>query len=361
MLLYFGRNPVLVVSYAEGASYITKTHDIIFADRPALGTFKRLLYDCKDVAMAPYGDYWRRVRSICVNQLLSYKRVQSFSSVREEEIGQMIEEIRRLSKYDNRRVNLSKLFSNLTSDVICRVAFGMKFNGEKDGIKFKDLLEKHEELLGRFNVGDFIPWLSWINHVNGVENEIKKTNRDMDKVLEDMVEVHLDKMRKNQGTNNNEETTQDFIDVLLELQKDEIAEMSVNKESIKAIIVDMFVAGSTTTFATLEWAMSELLRNPMVMESLKKEVRGITKGKASITENDLEKMEYLNGTIKETLRLHPPAPLLLPRISSKEIKLSGYDIPAKTQVIINAWGIQRDPTFWKELKFSTQKDLWIQP
>ncbi|KAL2898300.1 Cytochrome P450 71A26 [Bienertia sinuspersici] len=237
MLLYFGRNPVLVVSYAEGASYITKTHDIIFADRPALGTFKRLLYDCKDVAMAPYGDYWRRVRSICVNQLLSYKRVQSFSSVREEEIGQMIEEIRRLSIYDSRRVNLSKLFSNFTSDVICRVAFGMKFNGEKDGINFKDLLEKHEELLGRFNVGDFMPWLSWINHVNGVENEIKKTNRDMDKVLEDMVEVHLDKMRKNQGTNNNEETTQDFIDVLLELQKDEIAEMSVNKKSIKAIIV----------------------------------------------------------------------------------------------------------------------------
>lgn len=120
----------------------------------------------------------------------------------------------------------------------------------------------------------------------------------------------------------------------------------------------MFVAGSTTTFATLEWAMSELLRNPSIMESLKKEVRGITKGKTNITENDLEKMEYLKAVIKETFRLHPPVPLLLPRISSQETQLSGYDVPARTQVIINAWAIHREPTFWKEAeKFNPERFL----
>lgn len=110
----------------------------------------------------------------------------------------------------------------------------------------------------------------------------------------------------------------------------------------------MFVAGSTTTFATLEWAMSELLRNPRAMESLKKEVRGITGNKATITENDLEKMEYLKAVIKETFRLHPPVPLLLPRISSQETQINSFDIPARTQVIINVWSIHRDPTFWNE-------------
>ncbi|KMS97276.1 hypothetical protein BVRB_7g177210 [Beta vulgaris subsp. vulgaris] len=235
MLLHFGKKPVLIVSSAEAASEIMKTHDIIFSDRPALSMFKRLLYDCKDVATAPYGDYWRRMRSICVNQLLNYKRVQSFHKVREEEIAEMIEEIGR----SQTAVNLSKMFANLTSDVICRVAFGMKFNGVRDGINFKELQEKHEELVGSINVGDFIPWLAWINHVNGLEREIKNTSRAMDWFLEGIVQLHSDRLSqgpgRNQGTNYDK--TQDFVDVLLELQQEHTAEMSINKESIKAIIL----------------------------------------------------------------------------------------------------------------------------
>lgn len=346
MLLQFGSKPVLIVSSAEAACQIMKSHDAIFSDRPALSTFKRLLYDCKDVATAPYGDYWRRMRSICVNQLLNSNRVQAFGNVREEEIAHIIKEIRG----SRAAVNLSKMLSNFASDVICRAAFGMKFNGERDGIDFKELHEKHEELVGSINLGDFIPWLAWINHVNGVERDIKRVSSDMDRFLEGLVQEHMDSLRKIHGRNQeaNYEKTQDFVDVLLELQQDHTAEISLTRESIKAIILDMFVAGSTTTFATLEWAMSELLRNPSIMESLQKEVRGITGGKASITESDLEKMEYLKAVIKETFRLHPPVPLLLPRISSQETQLNGYDIPARTQVIVNIWSIHKDPTFWKE-------------
>lgn len=110
----------------------------------------------------------------------------------------------------------------------------------------------------------------------------------------------------------------------------------------------MFVAGSTTTFASLEWAMSELLRNPRAMQTLQKEVRSITGDKEFITETDLNKMEYLKAVIKETFRLHPAVPLLLPRVSTKETTINGYDIPAGTQVIINAWSIHRDPSIWNE-------------
>lgn len=236
MLLHFGSNPVLVVSSAEAACEIMKTHDSIFSDRPALSKYKRLLYDCKDVATAPYGDYWRRMRSICVLQLLSYKRVQSFHDVREEETAQMIKEIER----SKTAVNLSKMFANFTSDVICRVAFGMKFNGERDGINFKKLQEKHEELIGSINVGDFIPWLAWVNHINGVEREIKKVSGDMDRFLEGIVQEHSDRLSKTRGSKHGTNSTQDFVDVLLELQHSPAAEISINKESIKAIILVCF-------------------------------------------------------------------------------------------------------------------------
>lgn len=102
-------------------------------------------------------------------------------------------------------------------------------------------------------------------------------------------------------------------------------------------------------YTVLEWAMTELLRHPNAMEKVQNEVRGISTGKErEVTEDDLNKMHYLKAVIKETFRLHPPIPLLVPRESTQSVKLQGYDIAAGTQVIVNAWAIGRDPTSWDE-------------
>ncbi|KAL6199235.1 hypothetical protein ACLB2K_029021 [Fragaria x ananassa] len=105
---------------------------------------------------------------------------------------------------------------------------------------------------------------------------------------------------------------------------------------------DMFAGGSDTTFTTLEWVMSELLRNPRVMEKLQNEVRGVVGNKEDITEDDLVGMHYLKAVIKETFRLHPPFPLLIPRSTRLNVEINGYNIEANTQVMVNAWAIGRD-------------------
>ena len=69
-------------------------------------------------------------------------------------------------------------------------------------------------------------------------------------------------------------------------------------------------------------------------------------GKSHITESDLDQMHYLNAVTKETLRLYPPVPLLVPRESTEDVIVYGYNIPAKTIVITNAWTIGRDPKLW---------------
>ncbi|KAF5807059.1 putative cytochrome P450 [Helianthus annuus] len=117
---------------------------------------------------------------------------------------------------------------------------------------------------------------------------------------------------------------------------------------ITQLRVDVFGAGTDTTFASLEWAISELLRNPHTMKELQQEARKIGQGRLTIPEEDIEKMPYLKAVLKEALRLHVPVPLLIPRESTKEVKLLGYDIPAHTQVMINAWAIARDPSIWEE-------------
>ncbi|KAL0015743.1 hypothetical protein SO802_002812 [Lithocarpus litseifolius] len=109
---------------------------------------------------------------------------------------------------------------------------------------------------------------------------------------------------------------------------------------------DAFVGGTDTTYSVLEWAMAELLRHPRMMKKVQNEVRGITSQKKGTTEDQLEELQYLDAVTKETLRLHPISPLLLPRESNRDVQIQGYDIVVGTRVLINACAIGRDPGLW---------------
>jgi len=110
----------------------------------------------------------------------------------------------------------------------------------------------------------------------------------------------------------------------------------------------VFTAGSETSATAVDWAMVEMIKNPKVMEKAQNEVRQVFSRKGSVDETVLSEMKYLKCIVKETLRLHPSAPLLLPRECREKCEINGYEIPVKTQVIVNAWAIGRDPKYWNE-------------
>jgi cytochrome P450 len=109
----------------------------------------------------------------------------------------------------------------------------------------------------------------------------------------------------------------------------------------------MFVGGTDTTSATLEWTISELMRHPTVMKKVQEEVRRVVGNKSKVEENDINEMHYLKCVVKESLRLHPATPLMAPRETISSVNLNGYDIPEKTMVFVNSWAIQRDPKNWE--------------
>ncbi|EYU22200.1 hypothetical protein ABFS82_09G012700 [Erythranthe guttata] len=344
MLLHFGNKPVIIVQSADAAKEIMKTNDIVFADKPHTRTARRFFYELRDISVAPYGEYWRKLKSICVLQLLSSKRVQSFGFIREEETSLLMEKINKLSK-NLELVNLSELFVSVTNDVICRAVFGRKYGEGEGGKRFLMLLRKVVEYMGSVSIGEFVPWLSWINYVTGFHRRVDKAAREVDGFLEMVVQEH---MLINEGVRiSRDESRENFVDILMNLYKDDKSGVSVDRDGIKAIILDIIAGGTDTSAATLEWTMSELLRHPIALKTLQNEVREITRGKNIITENDLVKMHYLRAVVKETLRLHPPVPLLV-RVARENIKVMGYDISIGTMVLTNTWAIGRDPDSWNE-------------
>ena len=100
---------------------------------------------------------------------------------------------------------------------------------------------------------------------------------------------------------------------------------------------DMFAGGTDTTFIALDWRMTELIMNPKVMEKAQAEVRRIVGDRRVVLESDLPQLHYMKAVIKEIYRLHPPAPVLLPRESTEKVNIDGYNIPAKTRFFVNAW------------------------
>ena len=118
----------------------------------------------------------------------------------------------------------------------------------------------------------------------------------------------------------------------------------------------MFVAGTDTTSATLEWTMTELARHPKVMKKAQEEVRQIVAYKGKVEESDLQHLHYLRAVIKETMRLHPPVPLLVPRESMEKRVIDGYDVPAGSRLLINTFAIGRDAESWENpLEFNPER------
>ncbi|KAL2330863.1 hypothetical protein Fmac_018444 [Flemingia macrophylla] len=339
MLLHLGRVPLLVVSSADAAREVMKTHDRVFSDRPHSKILDIVFYGSKDIAFAPYGEYWRQIKSISVLHLLSVKRVQSFRAVRDEEIEIMMQKISH-SCSSNLPLNLSEMLFKLTNNIICRIALGRKYEGES-GKEFRRMIVELMEVVGIFVVGDYVPRLECLTHISGLYGRAKRVAKQFDEFLDEVIEKHVTR-------SDGEGHHRDFVDVLLWIQRTNAVGFPIDRMMMKALIQDMFVAGTDTTSTTLEWAMTELLRHPSVMKRLQDESRRVASDRNHITEEDLCNMPYLKAVVKEIFRLHPPLPMLVHRRCMQDFKLKDYYIEAGTMVLVNAWAIARDPMYWDE-------------
>uniref|UniRef100_A0A7N0ZU48 Cytochrome P450 n=1 Tax=Kalanchoe fedtschenkoi TaxID=63787 RepID=A0A7N0ZU48_KALFE len=352
MLLQFGPEPAIVISSAAAAKEALKTRDADFSGRPPAFCATKMTYNYSDVALVPYSEYWRQMKKITTLELYSSKRVQSFGSVRVDEVNAMLESLA-FSAAKGEAVDLGEMMFTLTASIMFKIAFGTSFKGSMmDDKGFEKLIHEAEGLLGTFAAADFFGCVGWVvDKLTGLHLRLDRTFRRLDQFFQHLISEHM-KSEKVKGEH------EDIVDVLLRVHKEQVQLGATwfTMNNIKGVLLNIFLAGVDTAALTLVWAMTELVKNPDIMKKAQDEIRRVAAGKQRVSEQDLESLKYLKMVLKETLRLHPPAPLLLPKETTTDTKLLGYDIKAGTRVYVNAWAIGRDAKTWEKAEeFSPER------
>ncbi|XP_037415996.1 zealexin A1 synthase-like [Triticum dicoccoides] len=335
MVLRLGEVPIVVVSSAEAAALVMKTNDLSFADRPRSVTVD--IFGCggKDVAFAAYGDHWRQMRKICVMELLSSTQVKRMEGIRADEVGSLLRDIAATAS-TGAPINVSEKVMALSNDVVTRAVFGGKFAQQCEYLhELKEVLR----LLGSFSPVDLFPSSRLVWWLSSDERHMKRSYGRIQRIIANVIEERKAVPASIAGD-------EDLLDVLLRLQHEDSLEFPLTTQTIGAVLFDIFAAATDTTGTTLAWAMSELMHSPETMEKTQQEVREVLgENKALITNSDIPKLQSVQMVIKETLRLHPPAPLV-PRAAREDCIIMGYDIPKGINVYINLFSISHDPAYW---------------
>ncbi|KAH9297703.1 hypothetical protein KI387_029385 [Taxus chinensis] len=341
------------------AKEFLKTHDLAFANRPVIAAGKYMAYDHRDVVFARYGEYWRQMRKLCTIELFTAKKTESFKSVREEEVLKMVRSIWKESGEGIQCVDVRRSVSSIAQNIVCRMFAGRTFsddelNGGCTG--FKDMVSEIAAVTGAFVIGDYFPFLEWFD-LEGIRRRMRVVHKIYDEFAEKLIDEHINRRRAKAEEECNR--VKDMVDILLDMAESErqSMEMKITRVHMKAIILDILSAGIETSSTTIEWAMSELLRNPHVMVKAQQEIDLVVGKHRFIKESDVIRCEYLQCIVKETFRLHPPVPLLRHE-SMEECNVDGYYIPLKTMLLVNVWAIGRHESVWEDpLQFKPERFL----
>ncbi|KAL6882542.1 hypothetical protein ACP4OV_011232 [Aristida adscensionis] len=327
MLLRLDSVRTLVVSTAGAARAVFQPNDRALSGRPALCAGTRLSYDLQNITFAPPD-------GACTSELLGVPRVRGFRIAREGEAAALVAAVENTARSGS-PVNLRDKLVEASNKIVRRVAFG---DGGGETIRAKDVLAETQGLLGAFFVADYMPWLGWLDTLRGLRRRLDQHFLHLDAFYEKIIDDHLNKRAVSKE--------EDLVDVLLRLHEDPDHGDTFSRSRIKGILTDIFIAGTDTSAAALEWTMTELMRHPDALAKAQHEVRSAVAGKDMVLESDLPRLHYLKLVIRESLRLHPAAPLLVPRETSERITVCGCEIPAGTLVLVNAKAIGEDTEAW---------------
>ncbi|XP_027084428.1 cytochrome P450 76T24-like [Coffea arabica] len=340
MSLKLGSKATVLVSSATVAREVLQKYDQMFSGRSVTGAAHTLDHHKVSMVWLPVSSQWRNLRKMCKENIFATHRLDTSQGLRQEKLQELRDYLHR-SSVSRKAVNVGGAAFTTSLNLISRTLFSKDF-ADYDSDSSQELQEIVWGVMknvGAFNLSDYFPVLRVIDP-QGIMRDAKFYVQKLFDNFDDIINERL-QVRGASETKKN-----DLLEALLDHSIKN--EFEFGRNDLKHLLLDLFVAGADTTSTTVEWAMAELLRSPDKFAKARAELKEIIGQEEVVQESDISRLPYLQAVIKETFRLHPAAPLLVPHKANEDVEINGYIVPKNTQVLINAWASGRDPTTWSD-------------
>ncbi|XP_057549122.1 cytochrome P450 76AD1-like [Amaranthus tricolor] len=345
--LKLGSILTIVISSPKVAQEMFLKHDLTCSGRNILDSITSVHHHEYSIVFLPVCPRWRKFKKIATIQLFTNQRVDASHVIRQNKVNELIKHVRKCSE-TGAPVDIGKAVFTTTLNLLSNTFFSMDLASYASSStqEFKDLVWHLLEEGARPNVSDFFPLIKKLD-LQGVKKRATNYVHKMLRIFEEIIDGRLkDSKNGNYGD--------DVLSTLLKL----VDEKELSLDEVKHFLFDLFVAGTDTSASTLEWAMTELLRNPEHIAKAQLELDQVFGKNGFIRESEFSKLPYIHAIVKETYRLHPATPFLVPRKTEKDVDLCGYFVPKDKQIWVNIWAIGRNPSIWPNpLSFSPERFL----
>ncbi|GJM92731.1 hypothetical protein PR202_ga09225 [Eleusine coracana subsp. coracana] len=360
-LLRMGQRNLVVVSSPAVVREVLHTQGVEFGSRTRNVVFDIFTGKGQDMVFTVYGDHWRKMWRIMTVPFFTNKVVQQYRDGWEAEA----DDVRADPTAAAEGVVLRRRLQLMMYNNMYRIMFDRRFQSVDDPLfqRLNALNSERSRVAQSFeyNYGDFIPILRpFLRGTSGsAKSESESRYQNKERVSREFgdkskscpwrdVSAHVTwcvrlcrKLSSTKPVDNN--ALKCAIDHILEVQQ----KGEINEDNVLYIVENINVAAIETTLWSIEWAIAELVNHPEIQQKLRRELDTELAPDHQITEPDTHRLPYLQAVIKETLRLRMPVPLLVPHMNLHDAKLGGYDIPAASKVLVNAWYLANNPESWK--------------
>nr|ACY06865.2 cinnamate 4-hydroxylase [Astragalus chrysochlorus] len=341
-LLRMGQRNLVVVSSPELAKEVLHTQGVEFGSRTRNVVFDIFTGKGQDMVFTVYGEHWRKMRRIMTVPFFTNKVVQQ-NRFGWESKAASVDDVKKNPEAAVGGIVLRRRLQLMMYNNMYRIMFDRRFESEEDPlfVKLKVLNGERSRLAQSFeyNYGDFIPILRPF-----LKGYLKLCKEVKDRRLQLFKDYFVDERKKLGSTKT---TSNDglkcAIDHILDAQK----KGEINEDNVLYIVENINVAAIETTLWSIEWGIAELVNHQEIQNKVRDEIDSILGPGHQVTEPDIQKLPYLQAVIKETLRLRMAIPLLVPHMNLHDAKLAGFDIPAESKILVNAWWLANNPDHWK--------------
>ncbi|MQM12611.1 hypothetical protein Taro_045533 [Colocasia esculenta] len=317
-----------------------------FADRPFKESAYKLMFH-QSIGFAPYGVYWRTLRRIAATHLFCPKQIAVAAPKRAHIAGEMVNAIANVR--EGAALQVRDVLRQASLNSIMWSVFGRKYDTNtslgdgrrEDAQELTHMVAEGYDLLGMVNYSDHLSILTSLD-LQGIRhrcaNLVPWVNRFVTRIIQDH--------RTATASGAAAAAMPDFVDVLLSLQG---GSDGLSDSDMVAVLWEMIFRGTDTMAVLMEWVLARLVMHGDIQEKVHMELDRVVGRARPVAETDTQSLTYLNAVIKETLRMHPPGPLLSwARLAISDTVVCGRLVPAGTTAMVNMWAITHDPRVWPE-------------